>query len=128
MKLLPVLKSVLIRKNVEESDDHERDLGAEEDGNDYNEHQCGGLGIPLAEEGMEAEIISIYDSLSSSSYIMFASSPISLPSSLQVSAHSSHDHHLRGAGNAGAHCPGPQGHQSVFPRLSFAHPSKKEEI
>ena len=40
---------------MEESDGHERDLSAEEESNDNNEHQGGALGISLVEEGVHTE-------------------------------------------------------------------------
>ena len=35
---------------MEESDDHEGDLGDEEQGNDSNEHQCSAFGISFMKE------------------------------------------------------------------------------
>ena len=43
---------LLGRENMEKSDGHERDLSAEEESNDNNEHQGGALGISLVEEGV----------------------------------------------------------------------------
>ena len=41
------MHTIPIRKCMENSDNHERNLGAEEDSNDYDKHQGGALGVPL---------------------------------------------------------------------------------
>ena len=44
---------LLVRENMEKTDGHERDLSAEEESNDNNEHEGGALGISLVEEGVD---------------------------------------------------------------------------
>ena len=58
VKIFALLLLVLLgRENMEESDGHERDLSAEKDSNDNNEHQGGALGISFVEEGVHTEKI-----------------------------------------------------------------------
>ena len=92
---------------MEKSDGHERDLSAEEESNDNNEHQGGALGISLVEDGVDTEkLYNIYYYISVKSISLINPfSPASSPSDLQVGDCSPQDNHLRGAGKAGAPCP-----------------------